>query len=740
MTADENGTMLPTEMQASDMQPTDMQPTDTQPTKAAPPEELKEQKHAHPDESTAEGVPGDNASAEDADGEEEAGAATGAPQDGAKRKRRRRRRKKAGEAGAEAEAGGADVAAQKGEGAPAQNARKEAHMPLARFFDGRDRGERRHAFAPGEVVAGRVARVDHGASVIDLFGKATAFALANEPREVPLPLPGGEVEEPEETAAQTQGVDLAHVGDAAAGLEGVVGMPGSEAMPSHAADVASAPMPGPGPDGIWGTADDEPGSGEADPARIAQAARALSALGTPNEEGAVEAAQESSVAGEVEAPEEAAAEAAPEEEAPPLEVGHIFRGRVAAVAESGHVAIHNRLVTRAEARLKLAKSREEHRRVWGLVYGFNRGGFDVLVEGVRAFCPVSGITMEHIEDPETLLGRRLEFSVQQAKSGHQGIVVSRRSILEREARKKAKEIRRNLQVGQTVKGRVTQVRDFGLFVDIGGGVEGLVHMSEVSWDRSVRPLDAAKPGDEIEVRVLRVSEPQGRKDRDGRIALSMKALTPDPWEVNLQGVEEGQARKGKVTRTAEFGAFVELAPGVEGLLHVTELGRDLKHASERIKEGEDVFVIVERLDRRARRISLSKMSEQEAKLFEEGGLETSAGKPIRPGSSVKVRVDRVESAGLYVQIEGVIGRRGRGFIPNSEMMTERGTDHRKRFPPGMELDVKVIGADRDGGLRLSRKAHHQDEERRAVQDYRKEAASKGFGTFGDLLKKKLGKR
>ncbi|MDQ3036252.1 MAG: S1 RNA-binding domain-containing protein, partial [Myxococcota bacterium] len=493
-------------------------------------------------------------------------------------------------------------------------------------------------------------------------------------------------------------------------------------------------------------------SGELDPARVARAARGLSAIGTPSEDGTPDdesgsdelgaAASEAgaSEAGGVDAPEESAPEAAPEEEAPPLDVGQIFRGRVTAVAESGHVAIHNRLVTRAEVRLKLAKAREEHRRVWGLVYGFNRGGFDVLVEGVRAFCPVSGMTVEHVEDPETLLGHRLEFSVQQAKSGHQGIVISRRSILERESRKRAKELRRSLQPGQTIKGRVTQVRDFGIFVDIGGGVEGLVHMSELSWDRAVRPSDAASPGDEVEVQVLRVTEPQGRKERDGRISLSMKALAKDPWEANLGDIEEGQARKGKVTRTAEFGAFVELVPGVEGLLHITELGRDLKHASERIKEGEDVFVIVERLDKRARRISLSKMSDQEAKLFQEGGLETAAGKPVRQGSNVKVKVDRVESGGLYVQIEGMIGRRGRGFIPNAEMMTERGTDHRKKFAPGTEIDVKVIGTDREGGLRLSRKAYHQDEERRAVQDYRKEAARKGFGTFGDILKNKLGKR
>jgi ribosomal protein S1 len=99
----------------------------------------------------------------------------------------------------------------------------------------------------------------------------------------------------------------------------------------------------------------------------------------------------------------------------------------------------------------------------------------------------------------------------------------------------------------------------------------------------------------------------------------------------------------------------------------------------------------------------------------------------------------VEPAGLYVQVDGVVGRRGRGFIPNAEMGTERGTDHRKRFPPGTQIDVKIIGTDRDGGLRMSRKAFAQDEERRAVHDYRKEAATKGFGTFGDILAKKLKK-
>jgi small subunit ribosomal protein S1 len=405
--------------------------------------------------------------------------------------------------------------------------------------------------------------------------------------------------------------------------------------------------------------------------------------------------------------------------------------------------------------------------VFGIVYGYNRGGFDVLVDGLRAFCPISGLTLEHIEDPEPLIGQRLEFSVQQAKSGHQGVVVSRRGILEREARKKARELRKNLKVGQVLEGRVTQVRDFGLIVDL-GGIEGLVHMSEVSWDRSVRPQDAAKPGDEVKVQIVRLGAhdgpPQGRRDgggrdggreggregreggreaksdrrRDGRIGLSIKACLPDPFESELKDVTEGTIKKGKVMRVAEFGAFVEIAPGVEGLLHVSELGKDLKHAGERIKEGEEIVVCIDRIDIKARRVALSKLSDADAKLWLEGTLPAVApGKAMRMGSMIKVRVEKIESFGLQVQVDGVPGKKGRGFIPNAEMGTERGTDHRKKFPVGTEIDVKVVSIERDGSLRCSRKAFFNDEERKAIQDYRREASAKGFGTFGDLLKRKI---
>jgi small subunit ribosomal protein S1 len=392
-----------------------------------------------------------------------------------------------------------------------------------------------------------------------------------------------------------------------------------------------------------------------------------------------------------------------------------------------------------------------------MVYGYNRGGFDVLVEGLRAFCPASAMSLEDIAEPLEFVGKKLEFLLPASKAGGKDIIVSRRSILERLQRRKTKEFLRGLTPGQTFKGKVTAVRDFGLFVDI-GGVEGLVHQSELSFAFGVKPNNVAKVGDEIDVQVLRVGgdpkgpagqggpggpggrEQGGKRDRLTRVSLSIKALLPDPWDAHAAALTEGAIHKGKVVRAAEFGAFVEIAPEVEGLLHITELGRDLKHASQVVKEGDEIVVAVERVDRKARRVSLSKLSDAEAKEFAAGNLtrDDSAARNLRQGNNVKVKIERIEPRCVFGRVTGTIGRRGRVFIPSSETGTERGSDLRKAFPIGTEFEAKIIGTDRDGSLKCSIKAMQIDEERKAVKDYRREAAKQGFGTFGDLLRAKLG--
>jgi small subunit ribosomal protein S1 len=215
---------------------------------------------------------------------------------------------------------------------------------------------------------------------------------------------------------------------------------------------------------------------------------------------------------------------------------------------------------------------------------------------------------------------------------------------------------------------------------------------------------------------------------------------PDPWDAHADSLTEGSILKGKVVRAAEFGAFIEIAPEVEGLLHITELGRDLKHANQAVQEGEEIYVAVERVDRKLRRVSLSKLSAAEVADFEAGNLtrDDSATRNLRQGNNVKVKIERIEPRCVFGRVTGTVGRRGRVFIPSSETGTERGADLRKTFPVGSEIEAKIIGTDRDGSLKCSVKAMQIDEERQAVKNYRREAAKQGFGTFGDLLRAKLG--
>src|SRR5262249_49136409 len=151
--------------------------------------------------------------------------------------------------------------------------------------------------------------------------------------------------------------------------------------------------------------------------------------------------------------------------------------------------------------------------------------------------------------------------------------------------------------------------------------------------------------------------------RFGRLMLSRKAVEPDPWDAHGEELKRGTVHKGKVSGLTEYGAFVELVPGVDGLLHISEIGRDLKHASQVLSEGEVVSVLIEQIDRKQRRISLSKPSPEEAKEIEEGKVDLSARPPsLRPGVHATVQVQKADHQGLAIQVVGVLGKRGRGFI------------------------------------------------------------------------------
>ena len=382
----------------------------------------------------------------------------------------------------------------------------------------------------------------------------------------------------------------------------------------------------------------------------------------------------------------------------------------------------------------MEQRRAQRLRVRGLVFGFNRGGFDVLVDGLRAFCPATGMALGAITDPHQFLGGTFEFSLPQKRRG-KAIVISRRGILEREARKIAKEKMKTLSVGDKLSGTISRIRDYGVLVDTGDHLEGLVHLSELSWSRGIRPADAFKVGEAVTAEVVKIQVPS-RKDRFGKLSLSIKKCLPDPWETQAQLLELGKPIKGKIVSLTEFGAFVELAPGVEGLVHISELGgKNVKHAKQVAKLGDELDVVVERADKKERKISLSKLSDDDLKAVAEGTFDPATRpKSLARGSRVKVVIQRVEHSGLQVQVKGVLGKRGRGFVSNRDFGE---VSDRKALSQGAEIEVKIVGVERGGGLKCSIKHLHFDDEREAVKEYRKQAASQGFGTFGDLLKAKL---
>lgn len=199
--------------------------------------------------------------------------------------------------------------------------------------------------------------------------------------------------------------------------------------------------------------------------------------------------------------------------------------------------------------------------VEGKVEGEVKGGYEVRVAGQRGFCPFSQIDTVRATDPAQHVGQTYAFRIIEFKDGGKNLVVSRRALLEDEQKAGAVELRKTLAVGATVTGRVASVREFGAFVDLGAGVQGLLHVSEMGWSRVTDPASVVKVGDEITVRVLRV-------DNDGeRIALGLKQLLADPWVAAASSYEVGQVKTGRITRIADFGAFVELDPGVEALAH-----------------------------------------------------------------------------------------------------------------------------------------------------------------------------
>ncbi len=285
-----------------------------------------------------------------------------------------------------------------------------------------------------------------------------------------------------------------------------------------------------------------------------------------------------------------------------VNVGETLELHVAAAGETLTLA---RGAKRQRGRVSLGalhQARTAGLPVRGKVTAVNTGGLTVDVDGVRAFCPVSQIDDHYVEDSSTYVGRVLEFLVTELDESRSRAVLSRRRLLQQQTEAKARERLASLAAGQELEGTVTRLEPFGAFVDL-GGVEGLVHVSEVSHARVAHPREVVSAGEKVHVKVLKID---AGKDGRSRVALSLKAIAPDPWTTATQQFTPGQRVPGVVVRLADFGAFVNLAPGVDGLVHVSQVSHTrIQHARDVLSPGQAVEVVVLSVEPERKRISLS---------------------------------------------------------------------------------------------------------------------------------------
>jgi small subunit ribosomal protein S1 len=271
------------------------------------------------------------------------------------------------------------------------------------------------------------------------------------------------------------------------------------------------------------------------------------------------------------------------------------------VATSGGILLSRKGVRNAATQREIEDAFRAGLAVEGRVEKSVKGGYEVRIARERAFCPLSQIDIARTTDPAAHEGKHYTFRVIEYKNGGKDIVLSRRKHLEGEQRASAEAMRKSIVPGAVIKGRVASVLDFGAFVDLGGGIQGLLHVSEMSWSRNTTPGSLVAVGDPITVTVLRVD------DATEKIALGLKQLQDDPWAAVPARYEVGQMRSGKVTRVARFGAFVELEPGIEGLIPLAETGLDRDaDIAKAFPVGSEIDVVVLDVDPASRRIRLSR--------------------------------------------------------------------------------------------------------------------------------------
>mgnify|MGYP000863478425 FL=1 len=333
---------------------------------------------------------------------------------------------------------------------------------------------------------------------------------------------------------------------------------------------------------------------------------------------------------------------------------------------------------RNEAWIVLEKAYDEQATVLGLVNGKVKGGFTVELNGVRAFLPGSLVDTRPVRDADHLLGKELEFKVIKLDQKRNNVVVSRRAVIESESSQDREEVLANLSEGAEVKGTVKNLTDYGAFVDL-GGVDGLLHITDMAWKRVKHPSEIVNVGDEITVKVLKFD-----KDRT-RVSLGLKQLGQDPWVAIAENHPVNSKLTGKVTNLTDYGCFVEILDGVEGLVHVSEMDWTNKniHPSKVVSLGDVVEVMVLEIDEERRRISLG-LKQCKPNPW------TQFAETHNKGDKVVGKIKSITDFGIFIGLEGGID----GLVHLSDISWNvQGEEAVRNYKKGDEVAAVVLQVD-----------------------------------------------
>ncbi|TPH12764.1 30S ribosomal protein S1 [Litorilituus lipolyticus] len=343
----------------------------------------------------------------------------------------------------------------------------------------------------------------------------------------------------------------------------------------------------------------------------------------------------------------------------------------------GETILSREKAKRHEAWQVLEKAYEEKETVIGVINGKVKGGFTVEVSNIRAFLPGSLVDVRPVRDTAHLEGKDLEFKVIKLDQKRNNVVVSRRAVIEAEGSAERDELLESLAEGQEVKGIVKNLTDYGAFVDL-GGIDGLLHITDMAWKRVKHPSEIVNVGDEIQVKVLKF-------DRERtRVSLGMKQLGEDPWVAIANRYPEGSKLSGRVTNLTDYGCFVEIQEGVEGLVHVSEMDWTNKniHPSKVVNLGDTVEVLVLEIDEERRRISLG-LKQCIANPWEEFA------KNFNKGDKVSGKIKSITDFGIFIGLDGGID----GLVHLSDISWNGGDEAVRDYKKGDEITAIVLQVD-----------------------------------------------